>query len=169
MNAQERRATIRQTYDHRCGYCGVHEDEAGSELELDHFQPRSAGGTDDVDNLVYCCARCNRLKGDFWAGDDPIPSERRLLHPRRDDLSAHIREDDCRLVGLTTTGSFHIDRLQLNRPPLTALRRARQENARAASELANAREAFGRLQARIDALERETEFILARFARLRGE
>src|SRR3712207_7162550 len=48
----------RRLYQERCGYCGVREVEAGSELELDHFQPRAAGGSDDLDNLVYCCPTC---------------------------------------------------------------------------------------------------------------
>jgi hypothetical protein len=41
MTEPERRARVRERYGARCGYCGVHENEAGSELEIDHFQPRS--------------------------------------------------------------------------------------------------------------------------------
>lgn len=66
MTEQQRRAEVRLRYDARCGYCGVREAEAGSELEIDHFKPRTAGGGDDVDNLVYCCPTCNRFKGDYW-------------------------------------------------------------------------------------------------------
>jgi 5-methylcytosine-specific restriction endonuclease McrA len=83
MNEDERRQAVRRLYEYRCGYCGVHEHEAGTELEIDHFQPRSAGGTDDLDNLVYCCTTCNRLKGDFWPTDDFVTLTRRLLHPHR--------------------------------------------------------------------------------------
>ncbi|MGH2410881.1 MAG: HNH endonuclease [Chloroflexota bacterium] len=93
MTEQERRAAVRQRYGERCGYCGVHESEAGAELETDHFQPKSAGGTDDLDTLVYCCPSCNRLKGDFWpASDLPVPV-RRLLHPGCDDFALHPREE----------------------------------------------------------------------------
>lgn len=66
MDEQEPREAIRRAYDYRCGHCGVHEEDTGSELQIDHFQPRSAGGGDDLDNLVYRCPTCNRLKGDFW-------------------------------------------------------------------------------------------------------
>ena len=45
MTAAERRA-LRERYQFRCGYCGVHENEVGAELTVDHFQPRSSGGTD---------------------------------------------------------------------------------------------------------------------------
>lgn len=31
-------------------------------VSLDHYQPRSAGGTDDVFNLVTSCKACNGLK-----------------------------------------------------------------------------------------------------------
>jgi hypothetical protein len=53
MSQEARRAAVRQAYAGRCGYCTVHESEAGAELEIDHFQPRSAGGSDDLDNLAF--------------------------------------------------------------------------------------------------------------------
>lgn len=169
MDEQERREAVRRAYDYRCGYCGVQEEEVGSELEIDHFQPRSAGGGDDPDNLVYCCPTCNRLKGDFWPAGDPSTSHRRLLHPKRDDLAAHLREEpDGRLTALTETGAFHIERLRLNRPPLVALRRTRQEGTRLRRELAAAREEQARLRERIVSLEREIEEVLTQLARLLG-
>ena len=83
------REAVRQEYEYRCGYCGVHEEEVGSELELDHFQPRSAGGSDERNNLVYCCSTCNRLKGDFWPQENILSTSHRLLHPEKDDLATH--------------------------------------------------------------------------------
>jgi hypothetical protein len=49
------------------------------------------------------------------------------LHPLRDDLAAHIREDERtgRLEGLTATGRFHIIALRLNRPALIIHRQRR--------------------------------------------
>jgi hypothetical protein len=169
VDEQERREAVRRAYEYRCGYCGVHEQEAGSELEIDHFQPRSLGGGDDLDNLVYCCSTCNRLKGNFWPTDDPSITHRRLLHPKRDDLAMHLREEaGGRLIALTETGAFHIARLRLNRPPLVALRRARQESARLRRELAEAREERVHLRERIAVLERELEEVLAQLTRLLG-
>lgn len=40
-----------------CQYCGGRAPEVV--LHIDHITPRSAGGTDDPDNLVTSCARCN--------------------------------------------------------------------------------------------------------------
>src|SRR5690606_38125575 len=46
---------------HRCIYChGPFED-------VDHVVPRSAGGTDDPENLVPACADCNRGPGGKFA------------------------------------------------------------------------------------------------------
>jgi hypothetical protein len=145
----------------------VHEEEVGSELEIDHFQPRSAGGGDELDNLVYCCPTCNRLKGDFWPMSDPGATQHRLLHPKRDDPSIHVREEgNGRLTALTETGAFHIERLRLNRPPLVALHRARQETAQLHRQLAAAQEERTRLQERIASLEKELEEVLLQLSRL---
>lgn len=47
-----------------CHYCGC-EFVMGSPLfhpTLDHKNPLSKGGTNEIDNFVVCCMRCNRLK-----------------------------------------------------------------------------------------------------------
>jgi len=44
-------------HDECCVYCG---DEANS---VDHIIPISKGGTDDLNNLVAACARCNYSLG----------------------------------------------------------------------------------------------------------
>lgn len=167
MNEQERRAAVRQRYGERCGYCSVQEAEAGSELEIDHFQPRAAGGSDNLDNLVYCCPACNRLKGDFWPVTAPLTTTRRLLHPGRDDVTRHLREEiDGRLTALTDTGAFHLNRLRLNRPPLLALRQARREVAHLRESLTAAQAEQVRLRVRIGALERDLQNLLTQIARL---
>jgi len=168
VDEKERRETVRRAYGYRCGYCGVHEEEAGSKLEIDHFWPRSAGGEDELDNLVYCCPTCNRLKGDFWPAGDPSTTHR-LLHPKRDDMAQHLREEEeGRLTALTETGAFHIERLRLNRPPLVALRRTRREVAGLHRDLAAAQKKQARLRERIDSLEKELEKVLAQLLRLSG-
>ncbi|MBQ4411349.1 MAG: HNH endonuclease [Candidatus Methanomethylophilus sp.] len=43
----------------RCAYCGSTEN-----LSVDHLLPRAAGGSDNADNLICCCRRCNSSKGD---------------------------------------------------------------------------------------------------------
>ena len=126
MTSQQR-ATLRQLYQFRCGYSGTSESEMGAELTVDHFRPRSRGGTEEASNWVYCCHACNEFKGDLWQPD----TTRRILHPLKDDLTAHIAEQsDGALIGLTETGRFHVQRLHLNRPPMVLRRREQRENAR---------------------------------------
>jgi hypothetical protein len=140
MRPQEREA-LRRRFDFRCGYCSVTEIDAGSELTVDHFQPRSQGGSDEPANWVYSCHACNEFKGDWWQPE----STHRVLHPEKDERARHLAEaDDGTLRPLTETGKFHIERLRLNRAQLVAFRIER-----------NRREAAGDLRQRL--LERLRE------------
>lgn len=119
----EDRLALRQRFGFRCGYCGVHENEIGAELTADHFQPRSRGGSEAPDNLVYCCHACNEFKADHW--EEAAPE--RILHPLRDNYAEHFQlDDDGRLRALTETGTFHLERLRLNRPQLVTVRLRRR-------------------------------------------
>lgn len=125
MSSSQRLQHLRERFNYRCGYCGVTENEVGALLEIDHYRPLSAGGSDDLDNLVYCCPACNRFKHDYWSENEIL----RPLHPLLDDLSLHIQEEeDGRLVALTPRGEFHIELIHLNRASLVEWRRLRQAN-----------------------------------------
>lgn len=124
---------VRAIYVLRCGYCGLTETEMGSGLTYDHFQPKSRGGSDEIDNLIYACHACNEFKGDYWSEDDALS----LLHPLRDDAELYLRLDNSgNLVALSSRGQLHCDRLQLNRTQLVARRR---EQRAALVELAERR------------------------------
>lgn len=112
------RARVRKRADYACEFCGVREVDSGGELTMDHYQPKFKGGNDDLDNLLYCCQRCNQYKLDYWpvrAGDLP------LWNPRQNNASKHFIElDDGKLYPLTSIGTFTINRLRLNRPPFNS-------------------------------------------------
>lgn len=124
--ADETRQQVRRRANFACEFCGVTETDAGGELTIDHFRPKTRGGTDSLDNLIYCCTRCNQYKLDYWPTSANDPS---LWNPRREPASVHFLElDDGTLQPLTTTGAFTLRRLRLNRPPLVAYRlRKRQQ------------------------------------------
>ncbi len=80
----------------RCFYCG--KNLKYRQITLDHYIPKSKGGTKEVFNLVLSCRKCNRLKGnriprDYEKriislfqqafGDGMIKSEK-LIIPRED-------------------------------------------------------------------------------------
>jgi hypothetical protein len=51
----------------RCHYCGVqmgnYKDSSNRKRTTDHVIPRCLGGSDEPDNLAYCCSWCNGSKG----------------------------------------------------------------------------------------------------------
>ncbi len=147
--AHPKHQAVRRRYAYRCGYCGVSETDTGAELTVDHYRPVAAGGDDSDDNLVYACFRCNVFKGDFFPDADDLPQGRRVLHPQRDVVAEHLRENDQtgQLEALTTTGRFHIALLQLNRTALVQhrlrghlTRRIREQFAVTQEEAAHLRE-----------------------------
>lgn len=143
--ADGRRAQVRERFHERCGYCGVHEDAVGATLTVDHHRPRVHGGSDEPENLVYCCVRCNEHKGAYWHEQDP--PHIRLLHPGQDDLTQHLRSHvDGHITGVTAEGEFFVQRLRLNRAPLVAYRRARWSEAARAAELVATRRRIGELE-----------------------
>lgn len=125
------RDALRARYQYRCGYCGVEETDVGAELTIDHFQPSSRNGSDELDNLVYCCNACNQFKGDYWQPE----SVERVLHPLRDPLAEHIAElKNGQLQALTETGRFHCAHLHLNRPALIANRKRKRRDKETQAE-----------------------------------
>ena len=68
-----------------CQYCGT----GHVSLTVDHVIPRSKGGKSTWDNIVTCCAPCNRRKGDRlpkMAGMQP----RRQPRPPKPTIFVHV-------------------------------------------------------------------------------
>jgi hypothetical protein len=163
MVTASQREAIRRAYHFQCGYCSVHENDVGSALEIDHFQPLSRGGTDEESNLVYTCSACNKAKGDFW----PPSHAARLLHPKRDVLEEHIQlAPDDHLQPLTPTGALHIRRLRLNRPQLIALRQARRRATQHIARLTELETQVVEVRREVAALEGQLETLLEHIRRL---
>jgi len=129
---------IRQRANFACEYCGISEIDSGGLLTMDHFRPRTLGGGDDLDNLLYCCYRCNLYKGDYWPEQ---PSDTKLWNPRIEPMQLHLRPlADGSLYPITPTGELTLQRLRLNRPQLVANRlrlRAEAEKERRHVEVRN--------------------------------
>lgn len=120
--AQLRQAVVERA-NAACEYCGVTEADAGGELSVDHFRPKSHGGSDDLSNLVYSCVRCNQYKADYWPSSS---TSEHLWNPRAESAELHLLNlNDGRLHPLTAVGAFTLRRLRLNRTPLVAYRRGR--------------------------------------------
>jgi len=73
-----KREKVYRKYRGKCAYCGA-SIEFREGFEIDHLKPKSRGGTNDIDNLMPACERCNQLKynSDIEEFRDKIISLRR--------------------------------------------------------------------------------------------
>jgi CRISPR/Cas system Type II protein with McrA/HNH and RuvC-like nuclease domain len=69
MVSQKTRFDVFKRDGFTCQYCGCKSPEVI--LEVDHVTPVSKGGTNDFDNLITSCRKCNRGKSD----NEVIPTE----------------------------------------------------------------------------------------------
>ena len=123
--SDEARQTVLTRANFCCEYCGVGEDDTGGELTIDHYQPQSAGGADDTDNLVYACYRCNLYKSDYWTTNE---IERRIINSRLESAARHFwLSPNGKLYALSAAAKFTIARLRLNRSALVRHRRRKIE------------------------------------------
>ena len=159
------RNQIRARCDYRCVYCGTHEVNTGGELEVEHFQPKSKGGSDELDNLLYCCSSCNRFKGAYWPTEGSLP----LLNPLKEDMGQHIDvADSGSLLGLSKQGQFYIELLQLNRPQLIRARLVRVRYAELERLLESNQKLLVVAQQRVQWLEQELQRLQQEIKRLGG-
>ncbi len=155
------RDQVRQRASFACEFCGVAEVDAGDQLTIDHFQPKTKGGSDDLDNLIYSCPRCNQYKLDYWPSTaDDVP----LWKPRQEPAAQHFFElEDGMLYPLTPTGAFTIKRLRLNRKPLVTYRlrkKRREEETRLLTRYRELVELLEQLNRQMSSLMKEQQELL---------
>lgn len=60
MISKKTRIVVHEKHNGHCGYCGNF--ILYKEMQVDHIRPQRNGGTDDIDNLMPTCRRCNHYK-----------------------------------------------------------------------------------------------------------
>lgn len=60
----------------KCAYCG--RTPPNVVLEVDHIEPKSKGGKDDINNLITACFDCNRGKTNIPLTQIPAPISENL-------------------------------------------------------------------------------------------
>jgi hypothetical protein len=108
---------IRQRAKFRCEYCHYPELLSSAPLSIDHIQPQSLGGSDELENLALACRRCNERRYNFTRGLDPTTGiEVALFNPRQDQWSEHFiwSADGLEIIGSSPTGRATCNRLDLN-------------------------------------------------------
>jgi hypothetical protein len=93
---------------------------------IDRVVPKSAGGTNDPDNVALTCPHCNAHKWTDGYGLDPRSGNpARFFHPRRDVWADHFEwsaEHPGELVGKTATGRATVAGLRINDADMLELR-----------------------------------------------
>jgi 5-methylcytosine-specific restriction endonuclease McrA len=94
--------TLRQRAKYRCEYCHYLEILSSAPLSVDHLQPQSLGGTDDIENLALACRRCNEIRYNFTTGIDPQTQiETPLFNPRQQEWSVKLTQGEQLVADLT--------------------------------------------------------------------
>lgn len=111
------RNTVASRADHRCEYCRLPESYAIYPFEVDHIIAIKHGGKTVIENLAYCCMRCNRMKGTDLTTIDPDSHEIvRLFNPRKDNWSEHFEVQEGKIYGRSPVGKATIQLLIFNTP-----------------------------------------------------
>ena len=108
---------VRQRAQCRCEYCHYPELLSSAPLSIDHVQPQSLGGSDDLNNLALACRRCNERRYNFTIGIDPETAREVLLfNPRQQKWSDHFiwSADALKIMAKTEIGRATCNRLDLN-------------------------------------------------------
>jgi hypothetical protein len=113
--SQQLRREIRARAGGRCEYCLMLEGLLMAGCEVDHIVSRKHGGTTELSNLAFSCARCNPAKGTDVGSIHPGSGQfTRLFNPRLDRWDEHFVVEDAHITGLTPIGQVTVTLLRFN-------------------------------------------------------
>lgn len=126
---KEYRQELRYDFFYSCAYCTMAESEATTiRYVIDHYIPRNERPdlVHSYENLIYTCDLCNMRKSDRYPPSAARDAGYRYFRPDRDYRSSHFKCEGIRWEGITETGIFTVEDLDLNRFQLRRLRELRQ-------------------------------------------
>ncbi len=104
LQGYEVREYLLEKWQRKCAYCG----KKNIKLEIEHFIPKSRGGSNRVDNLTISCRKCNVKKGNQTATEFGFPKIEKLAKqflkaiPFMNVVRTHLVSD----LGCESTYSF---------------------------------------------------------------
>lgn len=109
------RSLVVERAQHRCEYCGIHEDESFFSFQIDHIISIKHGGATVLENLAWSCYTCNNAKGSD-VGTVLLPDKTfvRLFNPREDIWPEHFEIEFGAIYAKTKIGEATIKVLNLN-------------------------------------------------------
>ncbi len=137
------------------------EEAAAIRFEIDHYESRSAGGSNDYENLMWSCERCNNHKGDVY--QDPSRTAHHILKVDLEHPADHLRlaDDHSGFVGISATGDFTVEYLFLaNSDRMKRIIEQRRERQYCDEAIAHGLRVL--TQAQLDVLPRQERFQVVR-------
>lgn len=127
MQAQLK-ARVQRRAAFRCEYCHFPERFSELHFQLDHIRAEQHGGPAVMENLAWCCLRCNKHKGPNLPGFDAKTRRVvRLFHPRLDKWEQHFAWKGPLLVGVICIGRVTVSVVDCNHPDALLAREALME------------------------------------------
>ena len=120
------RRLVRERFANRCAYCRTAEHLTATHFEIEHIEPRAAGGETVFANLCLACPMCNRFKSDSSSAVDPLTATSvPLFHPQSQVWTEHFdwSDDATEIIGRSPVGRATVAALRMNRPPMIRVRR----------------------------------------------
>jgi len=118
-----------------CVYCDVSLDEIGGEgMQLDHFRPKAIPEfeslSNDPNNLVLSCPKCNRLKSNHWpadvSSDKTCDGDCGFIDPFKENRKDYFEiENTGEIQGRKSPSDYMIRLLKLDRMARKQMRRKR--------------------------------------------
>lgn len=120
-------AYVRERAGECCEYCMALSNYAFHPFSIDHINPISKGGNNDIDNLAWACFHCNGAKYNKVDCSDPLSNEVvSLYNPHLNTWSEHFVWNDNQtiIIGITPIGRATVSCLKVNRQGAVNLREA---------------------------------------------
>jgi hypothetical protein len=158
---------LRFDFWYSCNYCTVSEVEAGGQrFTIDHYEPKQHVPALEslYDNLMWSCGKCNEHKGDDRPTDEQRAQGHRYFRADSDVVSDHFRLSGERINGISLSGKFTEELLNLNRLSLRETRRRRAELGESAEEITEGLRALSAVH-----LDRIRPAVRAKFLRIKAE
>jgi hypothetical protein len=105
VSASVRRQVAKRA-NSQCEYCLLSERFSLYSFHIEHIKSIKHGGTNDANNLAYCCPDCNYFKGsDIGTYLPDGESLIRFFNPRSDRWDEHFELVDGLIEGVTEVGA----------------------------------------------------------------
>lgn len=105
----------------------MHQALQGATFHVEHIVPRSAGGSDELENLAWACPSCNLKKSNRSMATDPSTKQAvTLFNARADAWDIHLAWSGCAIVGRTAVGRALVAAFDLNHNRRLRIREAEE-------------------------------------------